>query len=109
MAKQIVQFRYYGDNDARNYPKSLKRSQLTSGSIFSSYLPITQINIQTLANTKFYLNNGITSIIIGPTGIYKLNLEGLTEINKIIFDSNSLIEIQDSENGYLIIDIVGGK
>ena len=113
MAKNIMQFRYYGDNQNQNYPLTptkISRANLSSGNIFSNYYPITQLGIQALPGTKFYLNNGLTPIIIGATGIYELDLEGLTQINQIKFDPKSLALIDPNTNhAYLIVDIVYGE
>ena len=112
MAKQIMQFRYYGEsavNNAKNQPKGINKARLISGSIFSNYLPITQLGIQTLPGTKFYLNNSTTPIIIGSTGIYELDLEGLSEITNISFESKSLETINLNDNAYLIIDVISDK
>ena len=109
MAKQIMQFRYYAEgNSSKNYPKNITKAKLTSGSIFSDYLPITQLGIQALPGTKFYLNNGITPIIIGSTGIYELDLEGLSEITNLSFDASSVESINKNNNAYLIVDIICG-
>lgn len=110
MAKQIMQFRYYGEsttaNSGKNQPKGINKARLISGSIFANYLPITQLGIQTLPGTKFYLNNSTTPIIIGSTGIYELDLEGLSEITNISFESRSLEVINTNDNAYLIIDVI---
>jgi hypothetical protein len=62
-----------------------------------------------LPGTKFYLNNGLTPIIIGPTGIYELDLEGISQITDLRFDSNSLTAVENNDSAYLIIDIVYGE
>jgi hypothetical protein len=63
---------------------------LYNGTIFTNYLPITQIGIQTLPGTKFYLNEATTPIMVASTGIYELDLEGLSTITSLSFDYNSL-------------------
>ena len=90
MARKVMQFRYYDDSSLDNQPNrvsgisgAITKAKLTSGSIFSAYLPITQLGIQTVPGTKFYLNNADNPIIIGATGIYELDLEGLSEITAI--------------------------
>lgn len=108
MAKQIMQFRYYAEGNSKNYPKNITKAKLTSGSIFSDYLPITQLGIQALPGTKFYLNNGITPIIIGSTGIYELDLEGLSEITNLSFDASSVEGINKNNNAFLIVDVICG-
>lgn len=109
MAKQVMQFRYYGtDNDkaSKNYPSSVTLDGLKNGTTFEGYFPIIQLGIQSLPGTHFYLNNSNTSVIIGSTGIYELDLEGYTEINDLRFDLQSLTNISDNPNAYLIIDII---
>ena len=111
MAKQIMQFRYYDESNSgqKNQPKNITRAKLASGSVFSNYFPITQLGIQALPGTKFYLNNGTTPIIIGSTGIYELDLEGLSEITHLSFDAASISSINNNPNAYLIVDIVCGE
>lgn len=108
MAKQVKQFRFYDTQNSggKNYPSNLSYRSLVSGSIFSNYLPITQLGIQSLPGTKFYLNNSNNPIIIGYTGIYELNLEGMGEITALSFDAKSLEAINGNANSYLIVDII---
>ena len=106
MAKQIMQFRYYGENSVKNQPNNISMARLTKGSIFANYLPITQLGIQALPGTEFYLNNSISPILIGSTGIYEIDLEGLSEITDLHFNRKSLEAINNNENAYLIIDII---
>lgn len=106
MANKIMQFRYYGEKVSNNQPSNISASNLASGHIFSGYLPITQLGIQTLPGTKFYLNNSIYPVVIGSTGIYELDLKGVTQITEIHFDKRSLNLINENNNAYLIVDIV---
>ena len=106
MAKQIKQFRYYKQNNLKNYPTNISIDNLASGSIFSKYMPVIQLGIQSLPGTKFYLNNSNDPIIIGNTGIYELDLNGLSEITAISFDRASINAISANQNGYLIVDIL---
>lgn len=106
MAKQIKQFRYYNKTNLKNSPSGISIQTLNSGSIFSKYMPVIQLGIQSLPGTKFYLNNSSDPIIIGNTGIYELDLNGLSEITAIRFDLYSLSAIDINQNGYLIVDIL---
>lgn len=109
MAKKVKQIRYYSDTSNNNYPTgqhSPKYRTLISGSAFSNYMPIIQLGIQSLPGTKFYLNGSNNPIIIGNTGIYELDLQGLTEINSLQFDASSLALIQNNNSAYLIVDII---
>ena len=105
MAKKIMQIRYYGDKSDSNYPKKLPSSSLTSGEVFKDYLPMTYLNIQGPEGLKFYLNNGIHPIALGPSGKYELDLNGITEISNLVFDSSTL-KSKVTSNNSLIIDII---
>ena len=92
MAKHIMQFRYYDENHSNNQPENLKLSQLVNGEVFSKYLPFTQLGIQSLPGTRFYLNDNIEGpVILGSTGIYELELEGISKISSLKFDKDGLI------------------
>ena len=105
MAKRVKQIRYYNDNSGNNYGNPNYRN-LISGSVFKDYVPMLQLGIQSLPGTKFYLNGSNNPIIIGNTGIYELDVQGLTEINSLQFDASSLSLIRNNNNAYLIIDII---
>lgn len=106
MAKKVKQYRYYGSNDSRNWPSSVKYQTIVSGSVFQKEMPVIQLGIQALPGTKFYLNNSNNPIIIGYTGIYELNLEGIAEVTSLAFDAKSVEAINKSSNAYLIVDVI---
>lgn len=106
MAKRVMQFRYYGSSDnSKNSPKNIKANTLINGSAFNRYLPIYHLGIQTLPGVQFYLNHGADPVMVGGTGIYELNLEGLSEITSLKFTKAS-IEMIEAEKAYLIVDLV---
>lgn len=110
MSKQIKQFRYYKENDTeRNYPEGLTQLALLTGEAFGNYMPVTNISIQTLPGTKFYLNNGLNPIVIGYTGIYELNVNNLAEITSLRFDHASLSKLNSASDTYLFVDIIYDK
>lgn len=105
--KHIKQFRYYSSTSSNNYPAlSNYYGILSVGNLFASHGGISQLGIQALPGTKFYLNNSATPIIIGFTGIYELDLEGISEITSISFDRDSLSAISNINNAYLIVDAI---
>lgn len=110
MARKVQQIRYYGDHKSdsdKNQPANLTGNRLRSGSIFNQYTPMKQIGIQTMPGVKFYLNNSIEPIIIGSTGIYELNVENLTEITALSFDTTSINMINETPStSYIIVDIL---
>ena len=108
MAKHIMQFRYYNDEQGNNnQPEDFNAESLTKGTIFAKYLPFTQLGIQALPGTRFFLNDNIEGpVIIGSTGIYELELEGISKISSLKFDSKSLKLIADNPNAFLIIDVI---
>lgn len=103
--KYIKQFRYYGTESAQTYPIGLTYGQLRNGNIFKDCGTVTHLGIQAAPGTTFYLNNSPASIVVGSTGIYELNLEGLGHITAIRFDKESLDKITDDTDG-ILIDIV---
>jgi len=111
MANRIKQFRYYTENSVENYPASIRDNPVTvidyiNGGVFGNYYPISQLGIQTLPGTKFYLNNALEEIIVGSTGIYELELNDQTEITKIQFDAKSMKLINENNNAFLLVDII---
>ena len=120
MANRIKQFRYYNDvtggGDKKNQPAQVTGEDgglidttyqhYVSGLVFGDNFPILQLGIQALPGTKFKLNNAVDPIIIGLTGIYELDLMGQTEITAIQFDAQSMLNICNNDNAYLIVDII---
>ena len=111
MAKKIEQVRFYSNKDEsqQNQPKGLTSNRLVSGSIFNEKYPIIQLGIQTLPGVKFYLNHSLTPIMVGATGIYDLDLEGMTEINHLCFSAASMNLINANPDSYLIVDFIYDK
>lgn len=113
MVRKVKQIRYYKEPgtavaSSRNQPKELSIRNLISGTAFSTTIPIIQLGIQALPGTKFYLNDSITPIVIGSTGIYELNVDGYAEINSLTFERQSIQNINDNESAYLIVDYIYG-
>ena len=106
MARKIGQIRYFGEKNKQNYPTTISATRLRQGTAFSSVYPIVQLGVQTLPGTKFYVNNHSTPVIVGATGIYELDVEGLSNITDIQFDDKSLTLINENQNAYIIIDYI---
>lgn len=119
MANRIKQFRYYNDTAdgvSKNQPSQVvgedgglidtTYQHYVSGLVFGDNFPVLQLGIQALPGTKFKLNNAVDPIIIGLTGIYELDLVGQTEITAIQFDADSMVNINNNNNAYLIVDII---
>jgi hypothetical protein len=119
MANRIKQFRYYNDTAdgvSKNQPSQVvgedgglidtTYQHYVSGLVFGDNFPVLQLGIQALPGTKFKLNNANDPIIIGLTGIYELDLVGQTEITAIQFDADSMVNINNNNNAYLIVDII---
>lgn len=109
MARIVKQFRFYGTNNTNNSP-NIGIANLASGRIFFDgslgTSTIVQLGIQTMPGVKFYLNDGLEPIIVGSTGIYELDLNGLTDITNLNFDKNSISNILTTNGGYLIVDAI---
>ena len=105
MANKIRQFRYYGENNSLNYPSSLTGIQLISGAAFQDCYPISQLGIQSVPGTKFYLNGDKFPIIIGASGIYDLDIKNGFRITQLQF-AKEWIEKIENNNYMLIVDIL---
>lgn len=103
--KLIRQFRYYGDNDSRNYPTNLNMDQLVYNNIFGGLSSITQMGIQGRPGTTMFLNGQEYPIIIGETGIFEIDLQNYGQIFSIRFTSESLDAYQIHDDR-LLIDII---
>lgn len=106
--KYIKQFRYYGENNEKNYPQySNYYGMLYKGNILQGLGVVSQLGIQARPETKFYLNNSPHPIIVGKTGIFELDLEGRGVITSIRFDQSSLADYNAPNNtDRLLIDVV---
>ncbi len=109
--KKIKQFRFFGVDSSKNEPANIDYNKLYTGEIFNDYTPIVKLGIQSLPGTTFYLNDKIKQnpIIIGYTGLYELDLEGIAEINALNFEISSLNNITNTEGACLIIDVIYDK
>ena len=106
MARKVKQFRYFGEDAAKNQPANCKMADFINGEIFTSCYPIIQLGIQAMPGAKFYVNVSDAPIIIGQTGIYELDLNGKTEISHLYFYRESMEQINELNNALLIVDIV---
>ena len=106
MARQVKQFRYYGANDVRNYPDEVSYAALLSGNIFQQYAPIISLGIQGSPDLKFYINQSSNPIMLGVTGIYELDIDGITTLSSIRIDKESLNNITADNANPLMIDII---
>ena len=77
-----------------------------NGDVFGKHFPVTQLGIQALPGTKFYLNEAVDPVIIGATGIYELDLTNGIQISKISFAHDSMENIKNNDNAFLIVDII---
>lgn len=108
MAKKIKQYRYYKEGSEKNFPAEISGANLISGTIFNSATPITQLGIQTVPGTTFYVNNSVDPIVVGSTGIYELDLSTGAFITNLRFNRTSIENIASPNNmaAYLIVDTV---
>ena len=119
MAYKVKQFRYYNDKSSevtqskRNQPTTLDGTttlitseHYVNGDVFGKHFPVTQLGIQALPGTKFYLNEAVDPVIIGATGIYELDLTNGIQISKISFAHDSMENINKNDNAFLIVDII---
>lgn len=106
--KYVDQIRYYGDTQrSRNSSPNVNQMTLSSGSIFHGKGRIIQIGVQTLPGMEIYINKNPNPVIVGQTGIYELNLEGISSIYELKFGITQLRTINNpTNNAYLIVDYI---
>lgn len=110
MTKKILQFRYKDDsNTDYNFPADIKKESITSGEIFHSVMPVSQLGIQALPGTKFYLNGAVNPIVMGVSGIYDLDIKNGARVTDLRFSKQSIDRIANSIGGYLIVDVLYGE
>ena len=111
--QRVIQLRYYGENDNRNYPneegKKISAENLITGQIFQEYIPIVQLGVQYDSDLSipFYINEGGNPILTHPYGLFELDLTDKTAIQVLRFnvlDENGQSKITNGKP--LIIDIV---
>lgn len=102
----MTQFRYYADENNNNSP-NWRWTQYCATESFKAYSPILSLGVQTLPGTKFFINDSLTPIIIGNSGIFELDVSNTSvSINNIRFDQQSMETISSKQNGYLLIDVI---
>ena len=97
MAKRIGQIRYQ-----RTDQSTIGAAGLINGDAFT--YPIIQLGIQATPGTRVLLNSNNKPIIIGATGIYELDIDGLAKITKIQFAQSSINNMPIGS--YIIVDYV---
>ena len=112
MSKTIKQYRYYGDGNEHNQPQSITKENMYEGNIFISDSiiqelgMITNIGVQGLPGTKIYINESASPILLGMMGVFELDISDYSFIYKLTVDYSSAQIIEETENGYLIIDAI---
>ena len=107
MPKQVNQVRYFGEKHSKNSDPLITKRSLMYGTAFSNHYPIIQLGVQTLPGMKIYINGHENPVIVGQTGIYELNVDGITHITKLEFDGEVLNLIDSNNtNSYLIVDYI---
>lgn len=110
----IAQIRFYSDGNDNNTKingTSINYIDFCAPDAFKNFIPIRRLGIQTLPGTRFFLNGNTEPIIVGPTGVYELDLANETSavLSSLSFDLQSMEIINDLPNGYLIIDMIYNK
>ena len=99
--------KYFYKIQQLNYPASLYSGNLVSGSAFANCVPIVKLGIQSLPGTRFRFNTNLEWIVLGATGLYEIDLkDSAGSIIDLKFDKQSIQNINDNKNAYLIIDIM---
>lgn len=112
MSKTIRQYRFYENGNEHNWPSNISKENMYEGNVFISDSiiqelgMITNLGIQGLPGTKIYINNSKTPIILGMMGVFELDVSNYDFIYNLRVDFDSASIIENTENGYLIIDAI---
>ena len=112
MSKTIKQYRYYNDGNVHNQPSNITKENMYEGDVFISDTiiqemgTISSLGIQGLPGTKIYINNSPYPILLGMMGVFELDLSNYSFIYKLSIDYESAKIIEETENGYLILDVI---
>lgn len=104
--KRIKQFRYYGkDNIDKNMPR--QGEVFFKGNWFQNINAVSHIGVQAIPGVRFYLNDSPSSLMVGQTGIYELDLGNLGIIQSFKLDFSSLKDKEEQILEYgIIVDVV---
>ena len=108
--KQIKQFVYYSLNDDRNTPQGSEFNNPWIYNLFSQYRQISHLGIQGEPGVRFCINGSEDkdAIMIGSTGIYEIDLDGVGYISSLRFleyDLNYFYK-ESLEERRLIVDFI---
>ena len=106
MVKDFNQIIYCHPSSEKN-TNGVTKENLVSGTIFSQYLPLSQLGVRALPGTQFYLNGGTNPVIIGFTGLFEIDLSSGGSITGLKFDEKSIQAIEANDSAYLIVDMLG--
>lgn len=121
MATRITQFRYYNDNDVKNYPGNLeivnentqeKETLWPTTTMLSKYKNLKRVIIQTLPGTKITVYTSTVDVqgreyVIGNTGILDLDITALDLlISGLTIDNLSRNILYEVKNSYFIITVI---
>ena len=108
--KQIKQFIYYGPDDSNNTPQDSEFSNPWIYNLFSKYRQISHLGIQGEPGVHFCINGSEDedAIMIGNTGIYEIDLDGVGYISSLRFLEYDLKKFypESSEERRLIVDFI---
>ena len=103
--KRIRQFRYYGNNAEKNSPRY--GDVFFKGNWFQDLGAVSHLGVQAMPGVRFSLNNSSSSISVGQTGIYELDLGDLGIIQSFKLDFSSLQGKEDQILKYgIVVDVI---
>ena len=102
-----MQFRFHGEDSKLNYPPNMSLKDWKFN-LLLNYGAVSHLGIQGEPGVRFYLNDGDNPITIGHTGIYELDLAGVSRITGLRFDDTLTNFYNNSFNTSqrLIVDVV---
>lgn len=106
-AINFYQITWGGDYNTVNVPADITREQLVNGTAFEPFYPITRLGIQAVPGTRFFINNDVYPLMIGPSGIWEIDASAGTLIRSLQLDNSSIdLNITAQSVPAIIIDMM---
>lgn len=106
-AINFYQITWGGDSNLINVPAGITREQLVNGTAFEPFYPITRLGIQAAPGTRFFVNNDVYPIMIGPSGIWEIDASAGALIRLLQFDNSSIdLNVTAQSVPSIIIDMM---
>lgn len=101
---KVKQYRCNISNSSSDVINNLQPDELSSNIFGNVNWTVNSLSIQTIPGVRFSLNDS-GWVIIGATGYYEINPNGMFKISSLKFSDESANLISNSQYGYVLVDV----